>query len=152
MMVAIYLVSFISYILSFFIESVLLLILSIPFLLFVCAMIHEVGHCIGCFINSNRVTRIVTPFLTYCDGKIEVSNGIFPESYCSFVKGKNDSLVYIFGPIMSLTFVVFSVFLYCTFTLRALMFLTVIAIVVLLINIIPGQNGDLIKFIKEKNK
>jgi hypothetical protein len=98
------------------------------------------------------VTRIVTPFLTYCDGKIQVSNGIFPESYCSFVKGKNDSLVYIFGPIMSLTFVVFSVFLYCTFTLRALMFLTVIAIVVLLINIIPGRNGDLIKFIKEKNK
>lgn len=152
MIIALYIFSCICYILSFLTESVLLLIISIPFLLFICAMIHEAGHCIGCYINSNKITRVVTPFLTYCDGKFGVANTISPKSYCSFVKGKNDSLVYIFGPMMSLIFAVLSGLIYYVLGSKALMLLTVIAIIILLINIIPGKNGDLTKYFNEKNK
>lgn len=152
MIAGIYFLSFICYILSFLTESVLLLIISIPFLLFICAMIHEAGHCIGCYINSNKITRVVTPFLTYCDGKLGVANTISPKSYCSFAKGKNDSLVYILGPMMSLVFAVLSGLLYYVFGSSALMLLTIIAIIVFLINIIPGKNGDLTKYFNEKNK
>ncbi len=147
-----YLVSFICYILSFFVEGILLLFLSIPFLLLVCAAVHELGHCIGCYLNSNKITSVATPLFTYHGGKIEIANDIVPKSYCSFVKRENDSLVYISGPLTSLGLAVLTGSIYYMFESSSLAVFALVAIFVFLINMIPGKNGDLTKFIKEKNK
>lgn len=152
MCVLIYSLSFICYLLSFFYANFALLVLSIPFLLLLCAIIHELGHCLGCCINSNTITVIATPIFTYNRGKISIVNTFIPKSYCSFIKSKDDSLVYILGPIISLLFVLLTGGIYILFEKHSLAILSIVAIVVFLINIVPGKNGDLISFIKEKNK
>lgn len=150
MSILLYLPSFICYILSFFYNSIALFVLSIPFLLLLCAIVHELGHCLGCYINSNKITIIVTPLFEYKNGKISIVDTLIPESYCSFVKSENNSLVYILGPIISFLFALLTGVLYILFKRISIAVLVMVAVIAFLINIIPGKNGDLKKFHNEK--
>ena len=144
--------SIICAIVSLFIGSLFLSLLGIPGIFVISSFFHEMGHMIACFINGNKITKIRVYFLEFSEGKIKLRDKFRLDSSCSFIRSRNDAIVYLGGPIVSflLTFILLIVGI---LTQRQVWFIFFeVFLLRLFRNILTKENNDINNAINENRK
>lgn len=122
---------------------------SVPFIILLCAGVHEGGHCLGCLITGSTILEVRLPLLTVTGSGLSFSSRFSPVSYCRFRKGRKNWLVYLLGPVFSL--LLWVAFLWAYLSSRGLMLLlgSIVAFVVLAVNALPVGQNDMAMVIRE---
>lgn len=77
-------------------------LLGAPFVFVTVSAVHEFGHALGCAIRKSTVNCICTTLFRVEKGRFFLHDRPYFGGYCAFLKGKNDGLVYLCGPLASL--------------------------------------------------
>ena len=134
----IYIISFVSFILSFIYSELILIILSIPFILIFLCFVHETGHFIVCTIKKKKIKFIKIFSIKYENKKISIVPYFSFGGVVSFVKDQTSSkLVYLLGPIFSLFISLIILFLYLIFKEVILFVLFLLYVITLFFVSIP---------------
>ena len=140
----IYSVSFLCFLLFLILgDSVAVAIGSVPFLVLVCAAIHEAGHCLGCLLTGSPIREVRLPLMRLHPGGLALNEDLRPVSYCSFRKNRHPWLVYLLGPVFSLLFWGILLGCYLFLPCLALLFGSILSLLVFLVNVIPYRNNDM---------
>ena len=149
----IYIISLISFVLSFIFDNVYLIIISIPFILVLLCFVHEIGHFIGCKIKNKDVKYIKVFSFKYEDNKISIIPGVSFGGVVSFRKDQNNSkIVYALGPIFSLIFTIIVLLLFILIRANILFVLLILSIVTLFCVTIPYRGSDIYNLINNGGK
>lgn len=147
-----YVISLICFVVSLCHYSEILMVLSVPIMVFITVFIHEMGHYIGCKINNNIVTSINTPLFVIKGNKANIINTLFPKCYCGFIKKHNNALAYIGGPIMSLLLILVLIYIMIKTKMVVMRWFVIIAGIAFTVNILPYKNNDMMMFCRELRK
>lgn len=146
----IYAVSFLCFLLALIAgDSVVAALGAIPFLLLVCAAVHEAGHCTACLLTGSTIREVRLPLLQFKEKHLCISGDLLPNSYCSFHKNRSPWLVYLLGPVFSLVFWCIILVIFLCFPSRMLLFGSILAFLVLLVNVIPYRNNDMAELLRQ---
>lgn len=144
--------SAVSYLVSFFTENNIFLVFGIPFFLNLIIFFHEAGHALFGFINGNRITKIKIPFITIYDKHVQINLELNFNSYCSFIKSENDTIVYAGGPICSLLLVLALLLILLLSKNNVILISVIIAALHWAKNLIPLKDSDANMIIREFKK
>lgn len=128
---------------------------AIPFLVFLCTAVHEAGHCLGCLLTGSPIREVQLPLLSFGKNGLRLSQTLRPASYCSFRKNRAPWLVYLSGPVFSLIFLGLLLLGYRLHPSLILLFGSIVAALIVLVNVIPcGQNdmAQLMKLLRSSDK
>lgn len=146
----IYAVSFLCFLLALTVgDSAAAALGAIPFLVLVCAAIHEAGHCTGCLLTGSAIREVRLPLLQFKEKHIRIRGDLLPNSYCAFRKNRHSWLVYLLGPVFSLVFWCILLAIFLRFPSRMLLFGSILAFLVLLVNVIPYRNNDMAELLRQ---
>ena len=135
-------VSAIAYAAAWLTENWILFLIGLPCFLNLIILVHECGHAVFCRLNGNTVTSIKIPFLTVEKGSVQINTKPDFNSYCAFIRSKDDALVYVGGPLFSL-FLSFALFALWVLTAHFTALLsTLVALLHFLKNLIPLGGSD----------
>lgn len=123
---------------SLFTQHLALVLGGSVFLLYALAVLHELGHVIGCKIRKNRIVSVTLFPLAFEQKRLRFS-GKFKYSVL-FETGTNDKLIYLLGPLFS----VISVLFFLLFLLIEVNACTIVFFIVSLLPLI-GCERDLYK-------
>ena len=124
-------------------DSLLCIMASGLFFLYLFPCLHELGHVVGCKLTKAKVAKIHLLFFTIEDGKAKLSKRLLPFKV-SFYSGKKDYLVYLCGILASLLIALLCGALYAIFQTSFLLPPCILSALVLICNLI-GKQGDLSK-------
>lgn len=146
--------SLIAMILSIIKNDFLLTFFAIPSFFVILTLLHELGHAMFCKLNKNIITRIFVCFfcINMKDKKIYFMDYFRFQSYCAFIKKKNNAIIYLGGPIISI--VVTSIIGAYVFETKKyeMIFYFIISVLYTIINIIPYGKSDINSYIEERRK
>ena len=140
----IYIISLISFILSFIFDKIYLTIMSIPFILIILCFIHEMGHYLGCKIKNKKVKLIKIFSFKYENNKLMIDPKLSFGGVVSFLKDETSSkLVYALGPIFSLICSLVILLLYIFIRINILFVLLILSIITFFCVSIPYRGSDI---------
>ena len=87
----------------------------------ICVILHECGHIVGCIINGNKLLGICIVNIYIKRNSMNVIRDAKIHNFCEFSKSKNDSVVYLMGPVFSFLWLLVNLFI--TYKLNNLYYL-----------------------------
>lgn len=145
-----YLISLFAFVCSFFINSIILLIISFQTILMIICSLHELGHIIGCKILKKKIISVRIFSLKIEQKKVLLLSNFNFGGVCSFKKNDTSSkLVYLLGPIFSLFSLLLILFLLILLQNITLLIMLIVDFMVLIITVIPYKHSDIYKYYME---
>jgi hypothetical protein len=126
------------------------LLVSIPVFILICALVHELGHFVGCKIKGREVYEIRIPFFCWKRGKLAITSRV---ASCCIFEGKEENLlIFTLGPVFSFVYASIWLLLFLCFKNDILFCYFCLATAAFLINMIPARNSDMQKIIEGLKK
>lgn len=125
-------------------------IISIPFFVLFCAIVHELGHFVGCKIKGRKVYEIRIPFLRWKEGKVSLTRKM--DSCCIFYGKEKNLFIFLLGPLFSLVHAGCWLFLFLYYKSEILLCYLIIAAIAFVVNMIPAKNSDVQKIVEGLRK
>lgn len=135
--------------LSLLTGRIIFALLGLPGVFFISSVIHEMGHMIACVINGNRLTKIRVYFLEYSESKIKLRDQFGFDSSCSFIRSRNDAVVYIGGPTASLLLTLILLIMWILTRKQTWAIFFAVFLLRLFRNIVSQENNDIQNAIRE---
>ena len=135
-------------------EHPVLIALSVPFFLFLCALVHEGGHALACLVCGREIRRLRVLFFCASPEGIQISDRLSLQCCCTFSnpKGSKNWRIYLAGPVFSLLLAMGLQYLYLRFPSPALYVYTLLAWFIVSTNLLPLRGNDILMILKEIGK
>ena len=141
--ITIMIVSFVLFIVSFFKEDIINIILSIPFIVLLVDFFHEFGHILACLITKTKIVSVKVLFFEIIGNKVYFLDRIYLGGSVKFPSNsKWRSLIYLMGPIFSFFLLICSILLYIVTLHKLFIMVIFVAFVSLILVLLPIKGTD----------
>lgn len=140
--------SLIGFILSYiFPNEIAWSISGVIFYAFIYVLFHELGHVIGVLLAKGKVTEYQVSIFKIRDRKFTILDEWTLAMHVKFISEKK-RLIFLMGPLFSLVFLMYPLLEFFFFPSFHSVFYLITYGILLLINLIPGKNSDMMRIIK----
>ncbi len=143
--VILFIISLLSFILSFiYTDNILLIIISIPFILYLLCFVHELGHLVGCKIKKKKIKSFNIFSFRFEDNKYYIDSRLNFGGNCCFIKDDRSSkLIYLLGPFNSLIISFISYLIYYFSNFKVMFIFFILSLITLICTLVPYRGSDI---------